>query len=148
MLCGLASLRLCVGFFVWILAAIERKERRDKNLCCSSLRSMRSFAAITSSVSAGRVCTAICQNLSVPRRSYHGWQDDTDGTNAECRMQDEEFLSVKSVKSVVQFLWLRLAALGISGLLAINQWKFLSMNHLHAKRSVSSQARSRLVKLN
>ena len=48
-------LRLGVGFFMWILAAMERKERRDKNLCSSSLRSMRSFAANSSSVSAGRV---------------------------------------------------------------------------------------------
>ncbi|MGD0412525.1 MAG: hypothetical protein ABSC18_12595 [Verrucomicrobiota bacterium] len=40
--------------------------------------------------------------------------DGTDGTddgNAEGRRQTAEFLSVKSVKSVVQFLWLRLAAL-------------------------------------
>jgi hypothetical protein len=34
--------------------------------------------------------------------------DDTDGANAECKMQNEESLSVKSVKSVVKFLWLRL----------------------------------------
>ena len=41
--------------------------------------------------------------------------DDTDGANAECSpretwqgMQNEEFLSVKSVKSVVKFLSLRL----------------------------------------
>ena len=39
---------------------------------------------------------------------YHGWQDDTDGANAEYKMQNEDFLSVKSVKSVVKFLWLRL----------------------------------------
>jgi hypothetical protein len=28
--------------------------------------------------------------------------------NAKCKMQNEEFLSVKSVKSAVKFLWLRL----------------------------------------
>jgi hypothetical protein len=38
--------------------------------------------------------------------------DDTDGATAKCKMQNEEFLSVKSVKSAVKFLWLRLCRAG------------------------------------
>ena len=45
-----------------------------------------------------------------------------------------------SVKSVVQFLRLRLAAPRILSLFAENQWKCLSMNNLHAKLDFPSQA--------
>ena len=57
-------------------------------------------------------------------------------------------LSCKSCSSCPKHLfWLRLAALGLLSLFAANQLKCLSMNHLHAKRSFPSQARSRLVKV-
>ena len=54
------------------------------------------------------------QSVSIMHFQEHCTTDGTDGTddgNAECRVRSAEFLSVKSVKSVVQFLWLRQAAL-------------------------------------
>jgi len=46
-------------------------------------------------------------------------------------MQNEEFLSVKSVKSAVKCFLLRLAALSVLGIFAANQLNCLSMNNLH-----------------
>jgi hypothetical protein len=63
-------------------------------------------------------------------------------------MQNEEFLSVKSVKSAVQYLWLRLAMEGLLRLFAANQRKRLSMNNLHTKSGISDQGQSRLIKVN
>jgi hypothetical protein len=74
--------------------------------------------------------------------------DGTDGVNAECRMQNEEFLSVKSVKSAVKFLWLRLAALCLLSLFAAIIPNCLSMNRLHTTTSFFGQAQSRLIKPN
>jgi hypothetical protein len=54
-------------------------------------------------------------------------------------------LSVKSVKSVVQFLWLRLATLGLLRLLAANQWKCLSMKYLQSK---TRRFQARSIKVN
>ena len=46
-----------------------------------------------------------------------------------------KFQSVKSVKSAVQFPWMRLAVPGILCLFAAIQSKSLTMNKLHAKRA-------------
>src|ERR1019366_7155603 len=47
------------------------------------------------------------------------------------------FLSLKSVQSVVPFLWSKLATLGLLRLIAKNQWKCLSMSLLRQKTSFS-----------
>ena len=60
----------------------------------------------------------------------------------------ENSSSVKSVKSVVQFLRLRPAGLGFLRILEANQSKWLSINHLRIKPSVSNRGQSRLIKLN
>jgi hypothetical protein len=57
-------------------------------------------------------------------------------------------LSVKSMKSVVQFLWLRLAALGLLRIFAAIIPKCLSMNNLQIKWGFSNQGQSRLIKAN
>jgi hypothetical protein len=52
----------------------------------------------------------VLQSFRITQSREDFTADDTDGTdrtNEECKMQNEEFLSVKSVKSVVQLLWLR-----------------------------------------
>jgi hypothetical protein len=51
---------------------------------------------------------------------------------------EKSFLSVKSVKSVVPFLWLRPAALCFLRLFAEKQRKCLSMNNLQLKSCVSN----------
>jgi hypothetical protein len=61
---------------------------------------------------------------------------------------EKSSLSVKSGKSVVPFLRLRLAALGILWLLAGIQRKCLSMNNLQLKSSFANQGQSRLIKPN
>jgi hypothetical protein len=58
------------------------------------------------------------------------------------------FLSVKSVKSVVQLLSMRLAALGLLRLFVAIQSKLVTMNNLRQKPSLASQGQSRPVKVN
>jgi hypothetical protein len=73
--------------------------------------------------------------------------DNTDGTDGSCAVRVNS-QSVKSVKSVVQFLWLRRAALGLLSFFAASHYKSLSMSNLRAKRGFPNQVQSRLIKPN
>ena len=118
------------GFPLFFLTAKQRKEHRVKNLWCFFFAIFAFFVVNSAWVAVSRIAPQ-SPNIMHSREDFT--TDGTDGANAECKMQNEDFLSVKSVKSAVQFLWLRLVALRVLSLFAANQFKCLSMNHLHPK---------------